>query len=116
MQAAPTRRAGPVRSLSSPALSVSLPGLGAVAAGGGFWARITPDLDGVAKVLSGFPGSSHGFERLTGCWFRMWRFREDCLRLTDDVSFALRWPGLVRARTLPAFVPAVAVPLPVAVV
>ena len=79
-----------------------------------FWARITPDLDGVAKVLSGFPGSSHGFERLTGCWFRMWRFREDCLRLTDDVAFALRWPGLVRARTIPAAGPAVAVPVPVA--
>ena len=79
-----------------------------------FWARITPDLDGVVKVLSGFPGSSHGFERVTGCWFRMWRFREDCLRLTDDVAFALRWPGLVRARTIPAAGPAVAVPVPVA--
>lgn len=79
-----------------------------------FWARITPDIEGVAKVLSGFSGSPHGFERLTGCWFRMWRFREDCLRLTDDVSFALRWPGLRRARTLPAIVPVVAVPLPVA--
>ena len=69
-----------------------------------FWSRVTPDLDGVAKVLSGFSGAPLGFVRLTGCWFRMWRFREDCLRLPDDESFALRWPGLFRARAYPVIV------------
>ena len=55
-------------------------------------------------MLSGFSGAPLGFVRLTGCWFRMWRFREDCLRLPDDESFALRWPGLFRARAYPVIV------------
>jgi hypothetical protein len=71
-----------------------------------FWARLSSDLDGVARVLSGFAGSPHGFQRITSCWYRMWCFRRDCLNpKVDSDSFALRWPGLTRS-VLPRPAPA----------
>ena len=66
-----------------------------------FWSRIPTSLDGVAIVLSGFSGSPHGFHGLTNCWFRMWRFRDDALRVNSE-TFALRWPGFVRPVLVPA--------------
>jgi Reverse transcriptase (RNA-dependent DNA polymerase) len=82
-----------------------------------FWASFSPDLLGIAKVLSGFSGSAHGFQRVTRCWFRMWCFRNDCLRL-DPVSFQLRWPGAVQplAAAAAAAVVAAAAGAPPAVV
>jgi hypothetical protein len=70
-----------------------------------FWANFSPDLVGIAKVLAGFSGSPHGFQSVTRCWFRMWCFRNDCLRL-DPESFQLRWPGA--AQPLPVAAAAVA--------
>ena len=59
------------------------------------WARLSPDLDGIARVLSGFSGTPHGFLRMTQCWHRMWLFRNDCLKL-EPLSFGIRWPGLAQ--------------------
>ena len=72
-----------------------------------FWSRISPDVEGVARVLSGFSGAPHGLQRMSACWFRMWRFRNDVLYLDAD-SFRLRWPGFAQPQqVLPAILPAV---------